>query len=170
MENGEDEMNIRIATMDDLDAIAAMEAQCFRNEEAATRSTFEKRLAVFPNHFWLLEVDEEIVSGINGMTTNTPMLRDEMYVNADLHEETGAWQMIFGVMTLPECQGQGYASKLMEQVIKDCREQGRKGIVLTCKDEFINFYIKFGFINEGMSISKHGGVSWNEMRLSFIEL
>lgn len=64
----------------------------------------------------------------------------------------------------------GYATKLMERVIADCREQGRKGIVLTCKNELIKFYEQFGYINEGKSMSKHGGVEWYEMRLSFDEI
>lgn len=160
-------MNIRYATMNDLDAIAEVEVKCFLPAEAATRESFEKRLAVFPNHFWILENDEKIVSVINGLVTDTPTLRDEMYANASLHDEAGAWQMIFGVETLPEFQGKGYAAKLMEQVIIDCKKQRRKGIVLTCKDKMVSFYEKFGFMNEGKSTSNHGGVLWLEMRLSF---
>lgn len=163
-------MNIRFASLDDLEAITNMESQCFPETEAATREAFEKRLTVFSNHFWVLEEEEEIVSVVNGFTTDTPLLRDEMYANADLHNENGAWQMIFGVATLPQYQGRGYAKKLLEQVISDCKTQERKGIVLTCKNELIKFYEHLGFINEGKSMSKHGGVKWNEMRLSFVEL
>ena len=71
-------MMIRLATMDDLEQIAHMEEICFPKAEAATRESFQKRLAVFPNHFWLLEKDGEIVCGINGMTTNEMTLTDEM--------------------------------------------------------------------------------------------
>ena len=39
-------------------------------------------------------------------------------------------------------------------------ENERKGITLTCKQELVSFYEKFGFVNHGMSESKHGGVSW----------
>ena len=75
-------MNIRFATMNDLDAIAGVERQCFLPEEAATREDFEKRLAVFPEHFWLLEEEGRIVSMINGMVTDIPILRDEMFADA----------------------------------------------------------------------------------------
>lgn len=160
-------LSIRLATMEDLTQIVQMEAICFPKAEAATRESFEKRLAVFPNHFWLLEKDGEIVSGINGMTTEEESLTDEMYENSNLHNESGAWQMIFGVTTLPEYQGKGYAALLMKQVIADCKAQGRKGIVLTCKDRLIKFYEQFGFVNEGESKSEHGGAKWYEMRLVF---
>lgn len=163
-------MTIRTATIADLGTVTKMEAKCFLPTEAASQESFLQRLTYFPNYFWLLKVDGTAVSCINGFVTNVPMLRDEMYADASQHDESGNWQMIFGVMTLPEYQGKGYAAKLMEQVIADCREQGRKGIVLICKNELIKFYEQFGYINEGKSMSKHGGVTWNEMRLSFNEL
>ena len=47
-------MEIRTAELSDLDAIARVEAVCFPQAEAATREDFEKRLAAYRNHFWLL--------------------------------------------------------------------------------------------------------------------
>lgn len=160
-------MNIRLASINDLDAITELEKICFPPAEAASRESFEKRLSVFANHFWVLEEDGAIISLINGMTTNLRCLCDEMYADAGMHNENGEWQMIFGVETVPKYQGKGYASMLMKQVIADCKEQGRKGIVLTCKDELLPFYERFGFVNEGVSESTHGGVRWYKMRLVF---
>lgn len=56
---------------------------------------------------------------------------DEMYEKAAMHNEDGAWQMIFGVNTLPDYRKHGYAGQLIQCAIKDAREQGRKGLVLT---------------------------------------
>ena len=42
-------------------------------------------------------------------------------------------------------------------------------MVLACKEEKIHFYEKFGFVNEGVSKSKHGGARWYQMRLTFDE-
>ena len=161
-------MHIRNATMQDLEALTAVEAACFPAAEAATRADFAARLAVYPNHFWLLE-DEAgtLISFINGMVTDEPTLRDEMYENAALHQENGAWQMIFGVNTLPSWRKQGMAALVMERVIADARAQGRKGCVLTCKDRLIHYYEKFGYRSEGVSQSVHGGVVWYDMRLTF---
>ena len=55
----------------------------------------------------------------------------------------------------------------MEQVIKAAQEQGRKGVVLTCKDKLVHYYAKFGFTDEGISSSTHGNVVWHQMRLVF---
>ena len=91
---------------------------------------------------------------------------DEMYAKADMHNENGAWQMIFGVNTLPEYRNKGYAAELINQAIKDATNQGRKGLVLTCKEKLIPYYSKFGFLNEGISKSVHGNVTWYQMRLT----
>lgn len=101
------------------------------------------------------------------MVTNEPILRDEMYEDANLHNENGQWQMIFGVNTIPEYRRQGCAERILKKVISDAKEQGRKGLVLTCKDKLIPYYEKFGFENEGVSESTHGGVVWYNMRLTF---
>lgn len=99
------------------------------------------------------------------MVTDEPDLSDEMYERAEMHDEKGKWQMIFGVNTLPEYRRRGYAGLLLKQVIADSKAQGRMGIVLTCKDKLIQYYAKFGFINEGVSKSVHGNVVWYQMRL-----
>lgn len=161
-------MRIRTAVMEDLAAVTAVEAACFPPNEAAKEADFAARLAVYPGHFWLLEdEDGTLVSFINGMATDEPLLRDEMYENAALHQEDGAWQMIFGVNTIPAYRRQGCAARVMERVIADARACGRKGCVLTCKEELIHYYKTFGFHSEGVSQSTHGGVVWYDMRLTF---
>ena len=90
-----------------------------------------------------------------------------MYDHPEMHDPEGAWQMIFSVVTTPEYRGQGYAGMLLKQVKQDARTENRKGIVLTCKDRLGHFYASFGFRDEGMSASTHGGVPWHEMRLTF---
>lgn len=92
---------------------------------------------------------------------------DEMYENASMHQEDGAWQMIFGVNTLPAYRNHGYAGELLKRAIADAKDQGRKGLVLTCKDRLVHYYAKFGFENEGVSESVHGNIVWNQMRLKF---
>ena len=108
-----------------------------------------------------------MVGFVNGMVTDEPDLTDEMYENAKMHNENGAWQMIFGVNTIPEYRRQGCAEKVLRRVIDDARVQGRKGLVLTCKDKLLHYYGKLGFVNEGVSASVHGNVVWYQMRLTF---
>ena len=161
-------MRIRTAVMADLAAVTAVEAACFPEAEAAKEQDFFERLKVYPNHFWLLEDEEgNLISFVNGLVTDESSLRDEMYSDASFHNEQGAWQMIFGVNTLPEYRRKGFAGQVLQKVIADAREQGRNGCVLTCKEALLHYYAAFGFVNEGVSESVHGGVVWYEMRLTF---
>lgn len=190
-----DGMRIRHATMADADAIAAVEAECFPAAEAATADEVRDRLSVYPDHFWLMVddgsdddvnghdgsdhggghdddhadatavADGRLVAFVNGFATNEPDLTDAMYADAAMHDEHGAWQMIFGVDTAPDYQHRGHATRLLRRVIDDARLQGRSGLVLTCKDRLIGFYARLGFKNEGISGSTHGDVVWYQMRL-----
>ena len=158
---------IRNASMEDLDRVTALEALCFPAAEAATEESFRARLSVYPECFWLLEKDGELISFVNGMVTDEPDLRDEMYEDATLHDPHGRWQMIFGVNTHPDHRCQGHAETVLCRVIADAKKQGRAGLVLTCKDGLVHYYARLGFEDEGVSGSTHGGVVWHQMRLKF---
>ena len=162
-------MNIRTATIKDLEAVTSVEAECFPPAEAATREELAERLKYYADHFWLMFEEEKLIAFVDGMVTNQEDLTDEMYEKAEMHDEKGDWQMIFGVNTLPSYRKHGYAGELIEIGITDAKEQGRKGLVLTCKDRLISYYARFGFKNEGVSESVHGNVVWNQMRLTFDE-
>ena len=160
-------MIIRRATLDDLDAISQLEAACFPEAEAATREQFAGRLAHYASHFWLMLDGEKLIAFVDGLVTDEDTLTDEMYAHPEMHNESGKWQMIFGVDTLPEYRRKGYASELMRRVIQDSCEQGREGLVLTCKAELVSWYAKLGFVSEGVSDSVHGGAVWYQMHLRF---
>lgn len=161
-------MNIRYATMADLDDIASVESECFPVLEAATKEEFEQRIKYYGNHFWLMFDEGKLIAFVDGFVTDEADLTDEMYENASMHNENGAWQMIFGVNTRPEYRRCGYAKELIKKAILDAREQNRKGLVLTCKESLVPYYSKFGFIDEGITDkSTHGNVLWHQMRLDF---
>lgn len=161
-------MIIRKATMNDLDAISEVESECFPAAEAATKEEFKERLESYADHFLLMFDGEKLAAFIDGFVTDEPDLTDQMYENAAMHSESGKWQMIFGVNTLPEYRRRGLAGTLIREMIAEARRQGRDGLVLTCKDRLVHYYAKFGFLNEGVSgKSTHGGAVWNQMRLTF---
>ena len=160
-------MKIKYATTADITAIAAVEAECFPPAEAATEEEFIERVKYYGNHFWLMYEDGKLIAFVDGFVTDEPDLTDEMYAHASMHDENGAWQMIFGVNTLPAYRRNGYAGKLLKRAITDAKNQGRKGVVLTCKEKLLHYYAKFGFEKEGISQSVHGNVVWYQMRLRF---
>lgn len=160
-------MEIRHATMNDLDEVTRVEAECFPAAEAASRESFAARLAVYPNHFWLMFEEGRLISFVNGLVTDEEVLTDEMFADASFHNPDGRWQMIFGVNTVPSRRRSGHAAKLIERAIAEAKEQGRAGLILTCKDHMLHYYAKFGFVNQGDSESNHGGAKWYQMKLEF---
>lgn len=158
---------VRQATIDDLDTVSLIESACFPPAEAASKEKFEARLQVYPEYFWLLEKEGEIIGFINGPVIQQNIIDDEMYDDAHCHVEEGQWQTVFGINTLPEYRGQGLGGIMLEEVIQCGREKGRKGVVLTCKDYLLPFYESHGFKSMGESASSHGGAKWNDMILEF---
>lgn len=161
------EVCIRKVKPEDLDAVTRVEAVCFPEAEAAPRESFRQRISTFPDSFFVAEKDGEIIGFINGCATDSRVIFDEMFADASHHREDGIYQSVFGLDVIPEYQHQGLASRLMEHLIEDAREKGRKGLTLTCKDRLIGFYERFGYKNLGLSQSVHGGAVWYDMILEF---
>lgn len=158
---------IRNATIDDLDIIYNIEAECFPKAEAATYDSFKERLTTFPESFFVAELDKNIIGFINGCSTDKPELPDELYHDSSMHKPDGDYQTVFGLDVLPNYQHNGYASDLMKYLIKISEKRNKKGIVLTCKDHLIGFYESFGYKHLGVSNSTHGNAKWNDMLLEF---
>lgn len=161
-------MEIRHATKHDISAISEVEAKCFPPSEAASEKAFTGRVENYGNHFWLMYENDKLIAFVDGFVTDESDLTDEMFADAAMHDENGAWQMIFGVNTLPEYRNNGYASELLRRAVDEAKEQGRKGVVLTCKDKLLPFYARLGFVDEGITDkSTHGNAVWHQMRIIF---
>lgn len=154
---------IREAKKEDVEKIIEIEKECFPPAEAAKDNVIRERFEVFSENFLVAEVDGKVVGFINGCTTENPILADELYYNPNLHNSDGDYQTVFGLDVLPNYRRRRIAKLLMEELIKLSRERGKKGIVLTCKDYLIDYYSRFGFVLQGVSISAHGGAKWNDM-------
>ena len=165
MQNDGETMEITKAELNDLNEIFEIESECFPKEQAASFARIKERLETYPDHFWLLKKDGIIISYVNGMCTDKKDLSDEMYSDVHMHDENGDWQMLFGVCTRKQYRNKGYASKVIQACIEESKQKGRKGIVLTCLENRIPFYERCGFVNEGISSSVHGDVTWFQMRI-----
>ncbi|MBP2031787.1 ribosomal protein S18 acetylase RimI-like enzyme [Clostridium algifaecis] len=162
-------MNIKIRRVyiEDLDDVTEVEARCFPETEAATKASFEQRIKIFPENFFIAEIDGKIIGFINGCITNETAIYDELYNDATLHVPDGNYQTIFGLAVIPNYRNQGVAAQLMNHMIEISRLEGRKGVILDCKEKLIHYYTKFGYANTGISKSVHGGSKWYNMILKF---
>lgn len=160
-------MEIRLAKEQDLIKLAEIERICFPAQEAATKQQFQQRFLAFPDCFLVAVIEGQIVGFINGAMISTRFLIDQYYEDTSLHDFNHPYQSIFGLAVLPTFQHRGIAQKLMNAFIDLALIRGKKGLVLTCKKELIDFYKQFGYSCLGVSQSIHGGVTWYDM---FLEL
>lgn len=126
-------MRIRTADLSDLKEIARVEAACFPAAEAATEEEFEKRLTFYKDHFWLMFEEEKLIAFVDGMVTNQEDLTDEMYEKAEMHDEKGDWQMIFGVNTLPSYRKHGYAGELSKERLQMQKSREERDLSLPAR-------------------------------------
>ncbi|WP_044639848.1 GNAT family N-acetyltransferase [Risungbinella massiliensis] len=105
----------------------------------------------------------EILGYINGPIINQPYITDALFEKIKENPKSGGYQSILGLAVSKQARNQGIAKILIEKMGELVEENRREGITLTCKRELVTFYEKFGFVNHGMSESKHGGVRWYNM-------
>ncbi|NLJ59097.1 MAG: GNAT family N-acetyltransferase [Tissierellia bacterium] len=162
-------MNIKIrrVSSEDLYMVSEVEAKCFPEAEAATKSSLEQRIKTFPDSFFVAEIGGKIIGFINGCVTNEKAIFDELFSDASLHIPNGDYQAIFGLDVIPEYRNHGIAAQLMNHMIESSRLNDRKGVILTCKENLLHYYTSFGFKNKGISKSQHGGSVWYDMILEF---
>jgi ribosomal protein S18 acetylase RimI-like enzyme len=154
---------IRNVKMDDLSELVAIENSCFTQEEAATEEAFKKRIQSIPDSFFVAEEEGVIKGLVNGPVIENRFITDDLFDEIKENPASGAHQSILGLAVKPDYQGEGVAAKLLFHLEKEARLRVRETITLTCKENLIRFYEKFGYINIGLSDSQHGGVVWYNM-------
>ncbi|HWR42113.1 GNAT family N-acetyltransferase [Sporomusa sp.] len=159
------EVTIRGVRPEDLDRVAEIEAVCFPPAEAASRESFKERIAAFPESFLVAEANGILIGFINGCVTNSSIIYDELFHSTQHHIPDGKNQTIFGLDVIPEYRKQGIAAQLMNHFIQLAKNTGRRNVILTCKDRLVHYYESFGYVNNGISKSTHGGSQWFDMTL-----
>ena len=106
---------------------------------------------------------DQIAGYITMLMTDEEHFRDAFFEDPSLHQPNGANVMLLGLEVLPSFRHQGLAAELLNRTIRQAEKEGRRKLVLTCRDDKIAMYEKFGFQLCGISKSTLGGVTWYEM-------
>ncbi|MHC1722936.1 MAG: GNAT family N-acetyltransferase [Aminipila sp.] len=156
-------MIIRKVESRDLDDLVRVENICFPKAEAATRESFEYRIAAFPESFYVAVENDELIGIVNGCVSDNSTISDDLFEPDGGHNPNGKNQMIFGLLVDPRYQKKGIAAKLMNHIMEAAKQAGREKMVLTCKEHLIKYYERFGYVNQGVSQSTHGDAVWYDM-------
>lgn len=156
-------ISLRNVQPTDLEQLLFIENEGFPIEEAATKEAFVERIQLILDTFIVAEKDEEILGYINGPVINQIYITDDLFETIKKNPKRGGYQSILGLAVSKQARSQGIAKILMEKMEELVEENDREGITLTCKQELVSFYEKLGFVSEGLSESKHGGINWYNM-------
>lgn len=154
--------NIR---QDEVEQAIAIEQICFPPNEACSPKAMKERIEAAPELF-LVAVDKttgKIAGFLNGLSTKEQCFRDEFFTDINLYDPEGKNVMLLGLDVLPEYRNQGLAREIVYQYDKREHEKGREMLFLTCLENKVEMYKKFGFEDRGLANSTWGGEEWHEM-------
>ena len=91
--------------------------------------------------------------------------RDEFFTDISLSNPEGKNIMLLGLDVRPEYRMQGLGRELVSRYSQREAQKGRKKLFLTCLDEKVKMYEKFGFTDLGQANSTWGGEAWHAMSI-----
>jgi ribosomal protein S18 acetylase RimI-like enzyme len=157
---------IRNVLRKDLNECFQIEAACYAPEEAAGKEAIERRLKIFPQGFFVAEIDGRLAGMLNSASTDKEDISDEELKQLIGHDVHGKHMVVFSLVVLPRYRKQGVAFRLMTRFIEASRALGKEAILLICKYPLVTYYERLSFIHMGLSRSMHGGAQWHEMRFA----
>lgn len=161
----QERFEFRDICLEEAEQAAVIEQTCFPPNEADTAEHIRQRVETAP-HLFLAAIEKKsgkLAGFFNGISTNETAFRDEFFTDISLYDPNGTRVMLLGLDVLPEYRGQGLARALVCEYIRREQAKGRLFLHLTCLDEKVEMYQKFGFEDKGMANSTWGGEAWHEM-------
>lgn len=165
MERILEQYEFRNIQLEEIAQAVEIERICFPPNEACSYEHMAARIKKASDLF-LVAVDKKtrkLAGFLNGLATNQVNLTDDFFTDAQVHNPDGKHIMLLGLDVLPQHRGQGLARALVKEYLHREKEKNRKLVVLTCVEEKVKMYEKFGFRDHGIGVSKWGGEQWHEM-------
>ena len=144
--------------------VMRLKQHAFRPAKPPRSRTSARAPCFSQSGFLVAECDGEIVGFVNSGASDQDDLADESLKDMVGHDPSGRNLVVFSVAVQPSAQGQGVATQLLPAFIEQARLLGKESVLLLCKAHLVGFYERFGFQDEGLSNSVHGGARWHTMR------
>ncbi|GGB09968.1 GNAT family N-acetyltransferase [Macrococcus hajekii] len=152
----------RTANINDLHQIAALEQESFIPEVADTEGAFKERIDKISDTFIVAEKEGDIAGYINGPVIEQPYITDDLFKKIP-DTRTGDYLCVLGLAVSRRHQRQGLAGQLIDRFTALAEGLKLKAITLTCTEDLVPFYERYGFKSHGPSASQHGGEQWFNM-------
>jgi len=139
-------LNIRKATVSDLSGIIKVERDAYPPHRQAIISVFKKRLELFEEGFFVLEIGNVIAGFCIGLLTNDIVSLDELDIpDEQLHNPQGPVYELRSLTIMKKFQGQGFGQLLIKKQLAKVKELGKKHFRFTAARDVEKFYEKLGF-------------------------
>lgn len=156
-------MQIRNAYIDDAYIISELEKKCFLIDEALSLDIIKMLIEDHHEEIYILEDNDIIIGYLAGLRSNEEDFIDKMFYERNIHNSNGNNYFITGLAINPEYQGKNYSKLLFNEVLEKLKKDDIEKIILTCKEELINYYLNLGFIKDKISKSNFANKKWYQM-------
>ena len=139
--NNMDRFEFRCIRPEETQQAIEIEQICFPPNEACSPKSLTERIKATAETFLVAEDKEtgKLAAFLNGVPTD--------------------------VDVRPEYRMQGLGRELVSRYCQREAQKGRKKLFLTCLDEKVKMYEKFGFTDLGQANSTWGGEAWHAMSI-----
>ena len=149
--NNMDRFEFRCIRPEETQQAIEIEQICFPPNEACSPKSLTERIKATAESFLVAEDKEAF--------------RDEFFTDISLSNPEGKNIMLLGLDVRPEYRMQGLGRELVSRYCQKEAQKGRKKLFLTCLDEKVKMYEKFGFTDLGQANSTWGGEAWHAMSI-----
>ena len=165
--NNMDRLEFRYSRPEETQQAIEIEQICFPPNEACSPKSLTERIKATAETFLVAEDKEtgKLAAFLNGVPTDEEAFRDEFFTNISLSNPEGTNIMLLGLDVRPEYRMQGLGRELVSRYCQKEAQKGRKKLFLTCLDEKVKMYEKFGFTDLGQANSTWGGEAWHAMSI-----
>ena len=163
----EERFEFRDIRPEEYDRAAEIEAVVFPPNEVVASDDVIAQARISPDCF-MVAADKktgEVAGFLYGLATDERRFRDDFFTDKSLHDKNGDNIMLLGLDIMTDYQGHGLGRAVMKHYCAREKARGRKRLILTCLEDLVGMYEKFGYTDLGISDSNWGGEEWHEMEI-----
>ncbi|MCP3890955.1 MAG: GNAT family N-acetyltransferase, partial [Desulfobulbaceae bacterium] len=123
-------LNIRRVERSDLENCIALEKCCYPPLETATRELLEKRIEIYPDGFYVAEIENKIVGMVNCGATHQEDITEEAFKQLIGHVRNGKNGVVFSLAVYPDHRNKGIASLLIKEIVRVSKSKQKENILL----------------------------------------
>ena len=165
--NNMDRFEFRCIRPEETQQAIEIEQICFPPNEACSPKSLTERIKATAETFLVAEDKEtgKLAAFLNGVPTDEEAFRDEFFTDISLSNPEAKISCFWVWMSVRNIVCRDWDVNWYPDTARRKHKKGRKKLFLTCLDEKVKMYEKFGFTDLGQANSTWGGEAWHAMSI-----